>query len=278
MGSCRRARRQARAREFGRRHPYLALTSGCVLLAGVTAVCGYQLSHGTYLGRGWVIAALAGVATAAGLSAAGLFSTRRHGGAIGRAAIAWLALTLMSASAISYPFPVGPYGSVQAFFNVVHAALLGYEAVTCAILICLLAYGLTRLRGLPGRAPLQQAPVRGSMAPSWHAPDHGGLPARLRFPERGPATWRAGRLIAANGTVTWLSRDGDVEVDLTSACRAMLMAPQDGRKRQPRTTTLTTADGLAEVDVSPRALGTLASGLHLPPYDGDTVHHPAARD
>jgi hypothetical protein len=76
--------------------------------------------------------------------------------------------------------------------------------------------------------------------------------------------------------VTWLSRKGDVEVDLTSACQALLMLPTDGRKRQPRTTTLATAGGLAEVDVSPKAFETLASSLRRPPY-GDTVH-PAAQD
>jgi hypothetical protein len=276
LGSYRRARRQERAPEFGRRHPSLALVICCVLLAGVTATCGYQLSYGTYLGRGWLIAGLGGIATAAGLSAAALISTRRHGGAIGRAVMAWLVLTLMSASAVRYPFPVGPYGSVQAFFNVVHAALLGYEAVTCAVLISLLAYQLTRLRGLPGRAPLRQPPVRSSTARAGNAPGHGGLPASLRFPGTEGATWRAGRLIAANGTVTWLSRKGDVEVDLTSACQALLTLPTDGRKRQPRTTTLATADGLAEVGVSPRALETLASSLRRPPY-GDTVH-PAAQD
>ncbi|HEY4462902.1 MAG TPA: hypothetical protein VGN41_09595 [Streptosporangiaceae bacterium] len=276
MGSHRRARGQERAREFGRRHPRLTIVISCVLLAGITATCGYQLSYGTYLGRGWVIAALAGIATAAGLSAAALISTRRHGGAFGRAVIAWLVLGLMSASAIRYPFPVGPYGSVQAFFNVVHAALLGYEAVICAAIISLLAYGLTRLRGLPGRAVPQQPPVRSSTARAGHAPDRGGLPARLRFPAAEAPTWRAGRLIAADGTVTWLSRKGDVEVDLTSACQALLMLPTDGRKRQPRTTTLATADGLAEVDVSPKALETLASSLRRPPY-GDTVH-PAAQD
>jgi hypothetical protein len=46
----------------------------------VIAVCGLQLSYGTYLGRGWVIAALAGMATAAGVSASALIRIRRHGG------------------------------------------------------------------------------------------------------------------------------------------------------------------------------------------------------
>ena len=66
MGRGWRARGQGRAREFGVRHPRLAVVIGCALLAGVIAVCGLQLSYGTYLGRGWVIAALAGMATAAG--------------------------------------------------------------------------------------------------------------------------------------------------------------------------------------------------------------------
>lgn len=57
-----------RGREFGERHPRLTIVIGCVLLAGVTAACGYQLSYGTYLGFGWLIAAVGGIATAAGLS------------------------------------------------------------------------------------------------------------------------------------------------------------------------------------------------------------------
>jgi hypothetical protein len=232
-------------------------------MAGVSATCGYQLRYGTYLGRGWVIAAVAGIAAAAGLSAAALISAWRHGS--GSAVIAWLVLMLVSESAIRFPFPVGPYGSVQAFFNVVHAALLGCGGVTSAGIVVLLAYLLVRVWGLPGRGVLQQPPVRSSTARAGYARDY-GLPARLRFPAAAAATWRAGRLLAADGTVTWLSRTGDVEVDLTSACQALLVLPADGRKRQPRTTTLATADGLAEIDVSPRALATLTSSLRRQPY------------
>lgn len=124
-GSARRARRRERVREFGRRHPRLALIIGYAAPAGIVAVCAAQLSYGAYLGRGWVIAALAGMATVAMLSAAVLISWRRHSLA-GRSEMAWLVLWLMSVSAIRYPFPPGSFGSVQAFFNVVHAALLGY--------------------------------------------------------------------------------------------------------------------------------------------------------
>lgn len=269
---------QERGREFGKRHPRLAAVIGSVLLACVTALCGAQLSYGTYLGRGWLIAAVGGIATAAGLSAAAMISIRRHGDATGRVVMAWGVLGVMSASALWYPFPVGPYGSVQAYFNVVHAALLGYEAVTCAVIISLLVYvhRPTRLRGVPGRVPLQRSPGRGWTARGGREPDYGGLPARLRFPAAQDATWRAGRLIAASGSVAWLSREGDVGVDLTSACQALLMLPADGLSRQPRTTTLATTRGLAEVDVSPRALKTLASSLDRPP-NGDTVQS-AAQD
>jgi hypothetical protein len=262
-------------REFGERHPRLTAVMGSVLLAGVAAVCGYQLSYGTYLGRGWLIAAAGGMATAAVLSAAVLISSQRGVLPLYRAVMAWVVLGVMSASSIGYPFPVGPYGSVQAFFNVVHAALLGYEAVTCAAITSLLVCGLARSLGVDGRVPPQQAPVLVWTARG-HGPDYGGLPARLRFPEAENTTWRAGRLIAASGSVAWLSWKGDVGVDLTPACRALLMSPEDGRKRQPRTTTLATAHGMAEVDVSPKALKTLAGSLHRPPY-GDTVH-PAAQD
>jgi hypothetical protein len=50
---------------------------------------------------------------------------------------------------------------------------------------------------------------------------------------------------------------GDVEVDLTSACQALTARPADGPGRPPRRTTLATDRGLAEVDVSPRALADL---------------------
>jgi hypothetical protein len=250
---------QERGRELGKRHPRLTAVIGSVLLAGAAAACGFQLSYGTYLGRAWLIAAVGGIVTAVGLSAAALISIRRHGRATGRVVMAWAVLGVMSASALRYPFPVPPYGSVQVFFNVVHAALLGYEAVTCAVIISLLIYQLTRPRGGPGRVPPQQSPVRGWTARGGQKPDYGGLPARLRFPGAQDATWRAGRLTAASGSVAWLSREGNVGVDLTSACQALLMSPADGRKRQPRTTTLATNRGLAEVDVSPRALRTLAS-------------------
>lgn len=243
MGSDRRARRQERAREFGRRHPRLTLVIACAFLAGFIAICAVQLRHGTYLGRGWVIAALAGMATAAVISAAAVISRRRDSPAAGRFQVAWLVLGLMSATAIRYPFPLGPYGGVQAFFNVMHAALLGSEAVTCAAIIALLAYRLTRLHGLPGRAAVQP-------------------PVRLRFPSAKSATWRAGRLIAANGSLKWLSSNGDAEVDLTSACQALPTRSADTHRRQSRTTTLATASGLVEVDISPRALETLAGSVH----------------
>jgi hypothetical protein len=171
LGTDRRARRQRRAQEFGARHPRLALAIVCALLAGVAAICGYQLSYGTYLGRDWVIAALAGMVTAAGLSAAALISNRRHSPAAGRIVMAWTMLALASASAIKFPFPQGPYDSVQAFFNVVHAALLGYEAVTCTALVALFAYLLLHPRA---RARSQATRAR-------HALGRAGLPARLRF-------------------------------------------------------------------------------------------------
>jgi len=221
-------------------------------------------------GSSWIILAMAGMVTAAGLSAAVVISNRRYGLATGWLLTAWLVLGLMSAPAIRFPFPLGSYGHVQAFFNLVHAALLGCEAVTCAAIIALLAYAVLRL---PPRA-------RSQSARAGHAVGHAGLPARLRFPEAKPATWRAGRLIPANDTVTWLSRTGEVEVDLTAACQALATLPADAHGRQPRTTMLATANGLAEVDVSPRALEVLVRSLRRPPYGtpyGDTAR-PAGRD
>ena len=265
MGGGRRARRNGRAREFGARHPRLTLVIICALLAGVIAVCGYQLSYGTYLGRGWVIAALAGLAVAAGLSASAVISILRHEAA-GRVLMIWLVLGLASASAIKFPFPQGPYGGVQAFFNVVHAALLGYEAVTCTAIVALFAYVFLRSRGR----------ARMPTAPAGHARRRAGLPARLRFPAAQEARWRAGRLVAANGTVTWLSLNGDAEVDLTSACQVLPALQAGSHGRQPRTTMLATASGIAEVDLSARALAELARSLDHPPY-GDTARS-AAQD
>ena len=135
VGSDRRARRHERAQEFGARHPRLTLILVSPLLAAVITLYGYQLSYGAYLGRGWVIAALAGMVTAVGLNAAILISNRRHSPATGRLVMAWLVLGLMSASAIRFPFPQGPYGNVQAFFNVAHAAMLGFEAVTVMAIV-----------------------------------------------------------------------------------------------------------------------------------------------
>jgi hypothetical protein len=178
VGSQRSARRQERAREFGRRHPRLTLVISCVLLGGIIAICAVQLRHGAYLGRGWLIAAVAGTATEAAVSAAALISRLRPSPATPRIQMTWLVLGLLSASAIAYPFPEGPYGGVQAFFNVAHAALLGGEAVTCATIIVLLAYAIVRRRppvpaarrhGLPddtGQLPGRQMP-KARAWPGW---------------------------------------------------------------------------------------------------------------
>jgi hypothetical protein len=254
-----------RARKFGVRHPRLAGVIVCALLAGVIAVCGLQLSYGTYLGRGWVIAALAGMAAAAGVSAAALVSIRRHGGELSGAVMTWLVLGLASASAIRFAFPRGPYGSVQAFFNVVHAALLGYEAVTCAAIAAPFGYLLVRYRGRARSQAIRAGRAPGLAGRAGRAPGGAGLPARLRFRGATAATWQAGRLIVADGTVRWRSRKGDAEVDLTAACQAPAMLSASALARQPRTTTLTTASGLAEVDVSPRVLAALARSLRHPP-------------
>lgn len=233
MGSGWRARSQRRAREFGARYPRLAVIIACAVLAGLTAICGLQLGYGTYLGRGWVIAALAGMATAGGVTASALISLRRHGGEMGLAVLTWLVLVLVSASSIRFPFPRGPYGGVQAFFNVVHAALLGYEAVTLAAVVALLGYALISFRDRAGSQAVRALPAPGHAGP---AADRAGLPARLRFPGTTPAAWRAGRLVAADGTVRWRSRKGDTEVDLTAACQdpAMLSAGAQARQRAGR--------------------------------------------
>ena len=110
MGSYRSARRQTRAYEFGRRHPRLTVVIVGVALAGVIAVCAFQIRHGAYLGRGWAIAASAGMATAAVLGAAALINSKRHSPALGRFRMAWLVLGLLSTSSIGYPWAAGPRG------------------------------------------------------------------------------------------------------------------------------------------------------------------------
>jgi hypothetical protein len=156
VGSARRARRQKRGR-FGERRPRLALGIIGGILIGVTAISAYQLGHGAYLGRGWAIAALAGMLTAAVLGAAVLIRQRRHFGTLGRFETGWLVLWPVAVSGLRFPFPVVPYGNVQAYFNVVHAALLGYEAVTSAWFVALLAVLFFHPRGLAGRSVLPRA-------------------------------------------------------------------------------------------------------------------------
>jgi len=273
LGRSWRARVQGRAREFGARHPSLGGVIVCALPVGLVALCGLQLSYGLYLGRGWVIAALAGMATAAGVNAWALISVRRTGGELDLAVTTWMVLGLASASAIRFPFPQGPYGSVQAVFNVVHAALLGYEAVTCAAIVAVPCYLLVRYRG---RARSRAVPAGHAPGRAGHAPGRDRLPARLRSPGATATTWRAGQLIAADGTVRWRSRTRDAEFDLTAACQDPAMLSAADQARQPRTTTLATPSGLVEVDVSPRALASLARSLHHP-SQGETAR-PLAED
>jgi hypothetical protein len=184
---------QGRAYGFGVRHPRLGALIVCVLLAGVIAVDGFQLGHGTYLGWGWGIAALAGMAAAAGFSASAVVSIRRHGSAVSRALMAWLVLGLASTAAIGFPFPQGPYGGAQAFFNVVHAALLGFEAVTCGALIALFAYALRSPRGRSprGRARRPAAPGGNARRRAGHAPRRARSRPRSGSRQR---TRHAGRL------------------------------------------------------------------------------------
>jgi hypothetical protein len=277
LGRSWRARAQGRAREFGARHPGLAGVTVCAIPLGAVALAGLQLSYGLYLGRGWVIAALAGVATGAGVNAWAMLSLRRTGGELDFAVTTWLVLWLVSAStAIRLPFPRGPYGGVQAVFNVVHAALLGYEAVTFAAIVAVPCYLLVRYRGRARSRAVPAVPAGPVPGRARRTPGRDGLPARLRSPGATAATWRAGRLIAADGTVRWRSRTRDAEFDLTEACQDPAMLSAAVQARQPRTTTLTTPSGLVEVDVSPRALASLARSLHHPSQD--ETARPLAQD
>jgi hypothetical protein len=143
VSSYRSARRQEMARQFGRRHPRLSLVLVCLGLAGYIAICAAEIGHGTYLGRSWLIAAAAGIAAGAALSPAALIASRRN--ALGRLQLAWVVGTVIAASSIRLPFPVGRYGKPQAVVNAVHAALLGYEAVTTTAIMALMVWVLARL-------------------------------------------------------------------------------------------------------------------------------------
>jgi hypothetical protein len=137
-------RRQQRAQAFGARHPRLTLILIGPVFAATIALYGYQLRYGSYLGRGWVVAALSGMTAAAALIAVAVASGRRHSPAAGRLLMALLVLTLISASAIGFPFPKGPYGSVQSYFNVAHAAMLGFETVIGTAIVALMVYVVVR--------------------------------------------------------------------------------------------------------------------------------------
>jgi hypothetical protein len=156
VGSDRRALRQNRAQEFGRLHPRLTVIMTSVVLAGLIAICAFQIRHGTYLGAGWLVAAVAGMAAAAALGPAALISNLRHRPTVDGLGIGWTVLTAGSAWSLTFPFPVGRYGSVQAFFNMVHAILLGYAAVSYAALIALFAFLIIHTGSLPSRAELRQ--------------------------------------------------------------------------------------------------------------------------
>jgi hypothetical protein len=251
MGNHQREQRQSRAQRFGARHPRLTFVIVCIILAGVLAVCAYQLSHGTYLGPSWMISAVAGMVVAAGLGGVILARSLRHAPVPRPVLMAWLVLAIASASGLKISFPQEPYGGVQAFFNVLKGAAVGYDMVTYTAIVVLLIYLTVHPRG-------------GAHSQAVHAggtPATAGAPARLRFAGPKAATWRPGRLIGADGTVTWLSLNGDTVVDLTSACQALPVPPPGVRRRRPRTTTLATASGFAEVDVSPDILAALGQAM-----------------
>ena len=173
MSSYRRALRQERARRFGRRHPRLALAIVILAMGGVLALCVAQIDHGTYLGRSWLIAAVAGIAAGAGLSPVALIRSRRT--PWGRLQLVWVLVTVLSASSIRLPFPVGHYGRPQAVVNVVHAALLGYMTLTITAIVVVMVGVLARFvrangwRALPytPEPPLPRGPRRFRGWPAW---------------------------------------------------------------------------------------------------------------
>jgi hypothetical protein len=144
--------RQNRAQEFGRRHPRLTFAITSLAVAGVLANCLTQISDGTYL-RGWLISSVAGMATAVALSATALIRNVGHEPKLGSFEWALVLLAVPSVmSIIPYPFLVG-----STFVDILHAALLGYAAVTLVALEALLIYVIVTY---PSRAAPRQLSVR----------------------------------------------------------------------------------------------------------------------
>jgi hypothetical protein len=109
-------------------------------------------------GQGWATTGVPG----SGLGAAALVSGRRHSPAADDVVLAWLVLLAVSTTALRFPFPQGRYGSVQAFFNAAHAALLGSAVVSWTALIVLLAYATLHRRGHPRRRAARAGHAPGS--------------------------------------------------------------------------------------------------------------------
>jgi hypothetical protein len=142
-------------------------------MAGLLAIFVAQIHDGTYLGRSWLIAVAAGIATSAALSPVALLRSRHN--PWGRLQLAWIVLSLLSVSSISLPFPVGRYGRPQAVINVVHAEMLGYEAVTVVAIVVVTVWTFAHFvrangwRALPynREPPLPRRPRRLRGWPAW---------------------------------------------------------------------------------------------------------------
>ena len=244
MSNYGRARRNATSADFGRRHPRLTAAIGLVLFLGMLALVCSQIVHGTYLGASWIVSVAAGLAGALALTAALVVTIRRKVRWPGPARVAATVLALGSLGGFRYPFPVGPYDSVQAFFNVVHAVSLGFSVPVVLGIAVVMLYALIVKRRAPQQATVTQDAV---------------FPARLRFPEIAGAKWQKGALVVADGQVAWVAMGGHALVDLTAACQTPF-AESGGRSRR---TTLPTAEGRAEIDLSPKRLADLTGSARI---------------
>lgn len=243
--------RRRRSGGWGSRHPRIALSISAVVMAILVLVSIADLVAGSYQGLVWWLCGAAGIVAGVGL-AAWLVRNGRRSARQGRPQrTAMTVLTVASVIAIRSGFPHGQYAGAGEFFNLLRAVLVGYGIVHWSLVEWYV------VRAIPRAIP--RPPVVYGKA----GPGSAEMKVSLRFPgvdpagRQGTASWRPGRLIAANGTVTWVSRKGGAPVDLTGASLAPDTVPPTGRPARSRTTILMTAQGPAELKVAPSAVAEL---------------------
>lgn len=150
-----RSRSYELGRRIGTRHPLLVRTVFVLSVAAMGAFDVHEAYQGRHLGHRWVISVLAGTAAGVlGIVVAVLVHRRRPGSGDDPVTVTWWLLVIGSMAAAGLPIPSGPSDGVQALLGVVHAALLGYGAVSMlAIIVVLVGWARPRQTPLTGRQP-----------------------------------------------------------------------------------------------------------------------------